>query len=818
MRILRFRIFQLNKITKKMGHTILKNRLFLAIFLIVLLFTNINIKSQDDTEDLVIDSKEFYFNFMPNVHTSSNDDFDFLYVFITAVNPANVTIEAVDIKGNLHSEQIQIGANSYVLKTYYYKNYELPGDFVSKIANYSSQMPLKCGFHVTSDENIYVYTLTSSSYSSDAMIIHPVNSLGKKNFILSYNSDFNFKAGRTPSQFSIIATEDITNIKIKPSTPTVKNDTNEFSIVLNRGESYLVQAKLQYDSYGAPINSDLSGTYIESDKNIAVFAGHQRATIPILDDLDNPSRDFLCEQLIPVETWGKDAFVTPFPTIKIDKPEYKDIFRIISSTDNNKVLVGRETIILNKGQVYEAEINEAIAIFAERPIMTAQYKRSSRLIDLPWVVGAQSKSDPLMILVPPVEQFLKKAIIYNINNSTSSDYQNFTTFSEQYLVIVAPDSSINSCYIDNVLINQNTFKKIRNSSYSYTTVKYNQGIHYFQSSAKCGLYVYGYGLANSYGYTGGMIPRYIDANNPEISSITDCLVHKININDNIGLSYGLKSAELIESQSSNVKLNANNNDILDKTETNFTIELIDNNQDGYFTLKVTDKSGNVSLYSDTILGNSFKFVELNNDNKILINDLNKYEQKCVTIFISNNSLNTKTIDEIEHTNTKNYSFPISQFPLVIRPGEKKPVTICVNYKNAKELLIYDTLFLKGSCGQITTSIETEYQPYNLDLNTKCGLLVNLTVTSIPDELFIEDVKLTENNTIANTIFGINSEGIARVNLYDLNGKLIQEILSEELMPGIYSYNFLINNLSSGIYFVNVNSGGNSVSSKIIITK
>ncbi len=60
--------------------------------------------------------------------------------------------------------------------------------------------------------------------------------------------------------------------------------------------------------------TDLTGTKINSSQPIAVFSGHQRATIPNPSDL--VSRDHLVEELPPIPTWGGSAFVTPYPLAK----------------------------------------------------------------------------------------------------------------------------------------------------------------------------------------------------------------------------------------------------------------------------------------------------------------------------------------------------------------------------------------------------------------------------------------------------------------------------------------------------------------------
>lgn len=789
-----------------MGIDILNKKTMLILSIFILISAYYNTFSQAGGGVLKVEAKEFYFNFMPNFHNSSFNP-DSLYIFITTEKPAQVKIEAYNNSGTIQTQNIQLNANSNVLKSYHYRYYELEGDYgYQSYTKKNSQIPVRCGFHITSDVDIYVYALTASDKSSDAMIIYPTFSLSNKYYVLSYNSD-PYNGNITPSQFSIMATEDSTNINISPSTTTSRGNTKPFKVTLNKGQSYLVQDSIKRLSNGNV--TDLSGTYIESDKNIAVFAGQQRATIPIVSSIyNNPSRDFLCEQLMPIDTWGKDAFITPMPKVVVDNSQYTDLFRIISSEDNNKIQIGKNTITLQKGQFYEGNITEPIAIYAERPIMAAQYKRTSRLYNGSMITENYS-GDPLMIIVPPKEQFLNKSLVFNLNKGND--------FTEQYLVIVAPDTATNKCYLDDRQVSDSKFQKIPNSDYSYAEIQYNAGLHKFECVALCGLYVYGYGYANSYGYTGGMRPNLLDINKPEITSINECYNHKISINDSIALSYGIKSIEFIDSLSYNVKLNIGN-DYYKKYKYNAEIELIDINKDGYYTLKVTDMSKNISFKTDTVSGNTFSFINLATDGKIELKNISLYQQKCTKLIIRNSGIRTRIINNLPHTNNKIFTIPASQFPMTLLPGQEKEVLICAGNNNAETNINLDTFKLSGDCNEISAIISAEFDPFKTSIDTKCNQTVQLVISSRPTSLFVEDAQISDNGGIVSTNIGINVDGITEIKLYDASGKLVKTIFSGELKAGIYQSGFTTEGISSGLYFISVTNCGSSANSKLILTK
>lgn len=780
--------------------------ILLAMSIIILSGINAQAQNPGYAKEL---GREFYFNFMPNVHKNEYEIKDTLQIFITSEKPTSVIVEAYNIdRATPFVSRLTLEANSSKLLKYHFDGFELRGDYVTKYNE--SQRPVKCGFHIISDEEIYVYALTSSDKSSDAMIIYPVESLGREYTVLSYTSDFLYNTQPTPSQFSIIATEDNTKITISPSSITSKGNKNPFSIVLNKNESYLVQSGLGDDFVFIPDSCDLTGTQIIADKRIAVFGGHQRARIPYFTRATNPSRDFICEQLQAQETWGKNALIAPCPYADVDNGGISDVFRIVSASDNNIIRVGGELIGLNKGQFYEGRAEKAMAIYAGEPIMIAQYKRTSRMNSDGFT---KELGDPLMILIPPVEQFVKEATFLAFSNQEKG-----RRFNDHYVVIVAPADSLSDMYIDNMMINPNKFQKISNSRYSYSTIRLNKdGVHKFKANVKCGIYCYGYGYANSYGYAGGMRPQYLDVYKPKINLTEDnCNDQKLFIDDNKHLSYGMKKVVLMDNQSKNVQID----DVRIDNQYNTAevkLSLIEKDRDGYYTLKAIDNGDNFAMYSDTIAGSALKFINLDKEGRIHLKIDNSFNRSCAKIMLQNNSLTVKTLNSIEHTNMANYSFPPSQFPLSLAPGEIKELTICSQYKN-KEINTnnIDTIKISDTCIEANAIVQVEYDPFVRRITSKCGVPLELTISSIPDELFIENTNdLSEQGKIHTTL-GIDKDGLTMIKMYDLNGREVMDIHSGELKAGIYKSSIDCSDISAGVYLINLHNNGKSTSSKIII--
>jgi len=267
---------------------------FLKAVLFCLLLQTVTLHAE-----IFFDTKgnDFWFAFPPNYHNNKNPYneqkllADSIYIYIAADEPTSGVIEYYDTSSALHIHNFVITDINQVYK------FGIPAisceiigynDINSNWEQHETETPIHRTFHISSEKDINVYTLNRAETTSDAMLVMPTDVLGYDYFIMSYYSDDGqaSKASRTPSQFIVVAVEDSTTVDIFPKTHTYMHpSTLPFQIVLNKGECYLVQAEI----LDIQMNNDLTGSYIHSDKPIAVFAGHQRARVPVTST--NRSRD-----------------------------------------------------------------------------------------------------------------------------------------------------------------------------------------------------------------------------------------------------------------------------------------------------------------------------------------------------------------------------------------------------------------------------------------------------------------------------------------------------------------------------------------------
>jgi hypothetical protein len=269
------------------------------------------------------------------------------------------------------------------------------------------------GIYLVAENPVNVYALNWDRNSADVAVIYPVPSLGKEYFAMCYEPHVhNRPAHGRNSEFLIVASEDNTLVNITPSVVTSggKPAGSSFQVTLHKGEVYQVQSLNQRDLAG---QGDLTGSYIESDKPIAVYSGNFSTTVPAESGMSG--YDHLYEQMPPLQTWGREYYAVPLLTRLADR------YRVMASEDNTTVQIGtRVPIVLDRGEFYEFLLNnnEPSRIFADKPILVAQFSQSNRT-DQNFTGG---DGDPFMIILSSVSQSKNDVTFVAYNSSQIRDY------------------------------------------------------------------------------------------------------------------------------------------------------------------------------------------------------------------------------------------------------------------------------------------------------------------------------------------------------------------------------------------------------------
>lgn len=672
--------------------------IFVLLFLAFqcLLTFNVKLVSQVyfDTQ-----GKDFWFAFLPNYHNDKNDSYpkfgDTLLVFVSAEFPTKGKIEYNDKFGLKYTRNFVINdpKQIYTLKLYY-EDFELLGvnDQSGIVAQNEDERVSFKTFHVSADTDVTVYALNQAQTTSDAFLVLPTDVLAGDYFVMAYNSDDNISSiSNTPSQFVVVAAYDDTHIQIVPRENTFMHNRQKQNITLNQGEAYLVQANMNFGN----IHNDLTGSEVHSEKPVAVFGGHQRATLPINTFFGTTSRDCLVEQMLPVKVWGKNAFLVPYVQPAGITTNGNDLYRILAAYDSTEIYINNvKMVTLNRGGYYEGALVNAASVSSNNPIMVAQYKKTANENS-----NSSKISDPFMMIIPPVEQFMNNYRIINVQayelDYTSDPPLPYSVYGLQFIILVVHDTATRLVKIDGNAISQNLFKPIPTSYYKYANVPVADGVHAISCPSEVGVYVYGYGRANSYGYTGGMSFKPLDYLPPVFTSRDTCYQLNGFAKDSTMNDSKLRIVREIPDSNINVRL-AIENFTPYVPSVSFTADLIDYKQDGRFTIAAEDSIGYKTNQTFEIPGFT---VSMNKapmpDKPLSFSDSTiRFRPICFYIELENYGKFEQTIDEL-YTNEQNLISISVVPPFKLKPKESIKLQVC--FSSPSDTLLIDSLMLRSKC-------------------------------------------------------------------------------------------------------------------------
>lgn len=601
------------------------------------------------------DSKgtDFWVTFITNASTPPSD----LRLYLSCNKPTVATItysetdQTVTIPLPVANKAIEVNIN------------DIFGDNVElRKPIYATEVSSK-SLHVTADAEISLYGCNVRQYSADAFMALPTDVLGEGYIVLAYpNIATNTSAFNTPSEFAVIATEDGTRVTITPKIRLERHNTlAPFTVTLNRGQVYFAQARS-----GLEEPQDVSGTEIASNKPVAVFGGVERTAVPYtLSDY----RDHLCEQIPPIDAWGKRAIITPHYAITPKSP-FTSVVRVLAAFDQTSwTLDGVAQPPLGQGETAEITLTRAMSIVADNPILVAQYEHSAGLTPPP---GEDFEfGDPFMMLIPPPEQFDTAYAFQSIDHSE---------FKAHFINVVIPTNAVGSITLDNGAMPA-AFAPVPGTNFSWAQIRVGAGAHYIRADSAFGLYAYGYGRANSYGYPGGMLFRSLvsDFQSPEIESTIFCAAVEGIIRESRLKDTGIQSM-MATGESVNVTVTIPPFE-QGADSVPYRADLVDPYQDGIAVIWAIDSMGNVAIARDSVPGFTIRTTGMTGnepllDDTLLIFNNGRY---CRVFELENYGRHPHTIDSVWTTSDRGGNITLDRpLPLTLLPGAKQRITVCAN--------------------------------------------------------------------------------------------------------------------------------------------
>jgi len=303
---------------------------------------------------------------------------------------------------------------------------------------------------------------------------------------------------------------------------------------------------------------------------------------------------------------------------------------------------------------------------------------------------------------------------------------------------------------------------------------------------------------------------------PIITTNRECYKLVGTVIDDLHDTEGLQEITVIQDLIKNTRVTLPT-DYIGKARAEFTIELVDYSQDGIYAIKVIDKQKNEMVLIDTIQGNTLvsNFVD-GVDNEFGIVPI--ANEKCKNIQFENKGLLPYNLNQMNLKSGLYYSIPPSQLPLVLAPGEKKDIMVCFNTDKFTKSVLTDSIILSLNCYSLIVPLKAETDNIVTTLDTKCGMPIKLTLSSIVGELIFEDITVNEGDKTAKLIYGLPKQSRTKIVVFDAMGNQKQILVDQDTPSGLYEMEFSYEDYESGVYFINLINSDGFITRKLLLNR
>lgn len=391
-----------------------------ALLAIMLAMSVFSLQAQDDVE-VKKDLKErlpylmgsnnagtlFYLTFHPCWETNSNGNA--LRIYVSSAVATTVTLE---IKGLGIFRQQQTIPND-VIDFMLTPSEGQPYTKTDRFPPQPEQVYEGYGIKITADDPIIVYGVTRFYATSDGYLALPTSSLGNNYQVASYADPTSNQAQYLPSYTSIIGIYDNTKVTFRmggcESCFALKEDGEYLKYnqtirrTLNEGDVWLIPGI-------GPFN-DLSGSTVKANKPVSVISGNFCAYIPS----HIGACDFIIEQEMPENLWGKKYHVTPILTRKsysIIKIFAKKPFTYVQSDGNPQYYIESAGGVRSTGFIETRAGVLGPGETAPKPIEISSTEAINVVQFNPGSQDDNVENDPFQLSLTPTQQY-QTEIVFN---------------------------------------------------------------------------------------------------------------------------------------------------------------------------------------------------------------------------------------------------------------------------------------------------------------------------------------------------------------------------------------------------------------------
>ena len=236
-------------------------------------------------------------------------------------------------------------------------------------------------------------------------------------------------------------------------------------------------------------------------------------------------------------------------------------------------------------------------------------------------------------------------------------------------------------------------------------------------------------------------------------------------------------------------------------------------EDVVYDIEIVDVVGNRVQLTDTIGGLTLSVADASNNERVgfrldpsvpwLYEELVFTKQDCDTIWLENTGLMPLDLYRLRFNGNLEFSLPPDQMPLLLQPGERFPLEVCV--RPTAVGLFQDTLIIEFFCGQLIDVVEFQsfVKPLLGNGRDRCGNLIEVSVGGATKRDFLENPSPNPSpKGIATVTFGLRESRPVEMTLHDGNGMEVLRLLdSDDIAEGISRIHVDVSELSSGRYYL-----------------
>ncbi|XP_041358255.1 uncharacterized protein LOC121375088 [Gigantopelta aegis] len=251
------------------------------------------------------------------------------------------------------------------------------------------------GVLISSDGDITVQCFSSSisakyPYSIGGYLALPTNVLGTEYMIATFRE-------RNSCLFAVVGIADDTLVVISFKLPPMKQVMFEDKTYRN-GDTVNITIN-RYEAVHMSSLGSLTGTFIRATAKVAVFVGADYTSANGL------SMDHMVEQLPPLDSWGMDYMLIPFP----DRSSF-DLVVVVAQFERTTVVYDNAKYVIDG-----AGENITLKLMSDTPTRLWSDKRIEVMQVSTSFNTYAVYTDPAMLLIPPVEQWVSTYLFASPN-------------------------------------------------------------------------------------------------------------------------------------------------------------------------------------------------------------------------------------------------------------------------------------------------------------------------------------------------------------------------------------------------------------------